>query len=650
MTLVSVGNAVVAFGATEIFRDVTFTVAAGDRWAVIGRNGTGKTSLMRLITGDLAPVRGSVARSPGLRIALMDQHRRFPESETLWDIVAGAFGELRDLEHSLAEQARQLEHDHSDAAMDRYGRDLERFEREGGYAMSARVDSVLTGMGFDAAAARVTAIGTLSGGERGRVALARQLAMPSELLILDEPTNHLDLATTAWLEQYLQNSDRTVVCISHDRAFLAAIADHVLHFEGGTAFSYTGGYESFIRQREEQRLTQQRQFDQQQKKIASEQDYIARNLAGQNSAQAKGRRKRLERMPRLSPPPGAESVMALRLEAGERSGDRVVEAIGVTVAAGERELLRDVSIVLERGEVVALVGPNGIGKSTLIRTLIGEVAPRAGEVRIGPSTTVAYYRQDLAHLALDQTIYDAIAELRPRWERRLVQGHLGRFGFSGDEAQRVIGSLSGGERSRVALALLTLERSNLLILDEPTNHLDVESIEALEDAIEEYQGTVLIVSHDRAVLRGVAMQVWELKGGQLLPFSGTFIEWEEAKAEREARSRAALEEQRNSERVRTNRAVTPKGGRKPDAADKKKELKRLENALADAEQRVSSLEATVAALEHALDDTSLYDTPAGIEKAQRLGRELDDARNTLEEAIGGWGLAVEQLEAARGAR
>ncbi|MEQ1693612.1 MAG: ATP-binding cassette domain-containing protein, partial [Gemmatimonas sp.] len=255
MTLISIGNAVVEFGASEIFRDVSLTIGDLDRWAVVGRNGTGKTTLVRMLTGDLQPTRGSVARTPGLRVALMDQHRRFPEEQMLWDIVADAFGPLRVLERSLAEQAANLEHDHGEIAMEKYGHDLERFERDGGYQMAAQVDSVLMGVGFDPIAARVTRIGTLSGGERGRVALARQLATPADLMILDEPTNHLDLDTTAWLEQHLKVIDRAVLCISHDRAFLDAFADHVLHFEGGSAFTYTGGYASFIMQREERRLT-----------------------------------------------------------------------------------------------------------------------------------------------------------------------------------------------------------------------------------------------------------------------------------------------------------------------------------------------------------------------------------------------------------
>lgn len=687
MTLIAVGNASVDFGPTNIFKDITFTVAQGDRWAIVGRNGTGKTTLVKLLTGTLAPTKGNVARQPGLRIALLDQHRHFAPEMSLWDVVADAFQELRELEVSLAKQAANLEHDHGEAAMAKYGRDLERYEREGGYQLASTVDSVLMGVGFDPDHARATAIGTLSGGERGRVALARQLAMPAEVLLLDEPTNHLDLETTAWLEQYLRETDRTVICISHDRAFLAAIADHVLHFEGGTAFAYTGTYQQFIEQREERRLTQIRQFDKQEKKVSAETEYIARNLAGQNTKQAKGRRKLLARMPRLSLPPGSEAVMALRLTAGNRSGDRVVEAIHADIGVPGRTLIKDVSLVLERGDVVALLGANGAGKSTLIKTLLGERQPDKGEVKIGLSTSVAYYRQDLAHLPLDANIYDVIANMRPLWERRQVQGHLGRFGYSGDEVQRTVGTLSGGERARVALALLTLESANLLVLDEPTNHLDVESIEAMEDAIEEYEGSVLIVSHDRAVLRGLATSVWEVKNQKLNQFDGSFVEWEQMKAEakakaetdtraansaeadRNAKARAAVKDAQRADAAKHNKGDSHKhklqapqanqgnkkasgsNGARPGTAavgnnnttDIKKLTRQAQKALADVELRVNTLEERIAEINTALEDLTLYDTPAGTRRATELGRELDEHRDLLDEAMHDWNQAAERV-------
>ncbi len=643
MTLLSIGNASVSFGATEIFRDVSVTIADRDRWALIGRNGAGKTTLIRLLIGELQPTSGSIARRPGMRIALLEQHRSFNPQATVWAPVAEAFVELRALERSLAEQVARMETDHSEELMSAYGHDLERFEHEGGYQMATRVDQVLQGLGFEADWAHATRTAVLSGGERGRVALARQIVQPAELLVLDEPTNHLDLDTTRWLEQYLRESDRTLLIVSHDRAFLETVSDHVLHLEGGTGFTYVGGYKSFVQQREERRLTQLRQFDQQKKKVAAEQEYIARNLAGQNSSQAKGRRKRLERMPRLSAPIGGESVMALRLAAGDRSGDRVLETEKLTLRVDDRTLLEDVTLVMPRTEVIALVGPNGAGKSTFIKTVLGERQPDGGSCKLGLSTTVAYYRQDLAHLALDSSVHDAVTTLRPFWERREVHGHLGRFGFGGEESQRVIGSLSGGERARVALALLTLSRANLLVLDEPTNHLDVESIEAIEDALEDYDGTVLLVSHDRAVLRGLATRVWEIRDGQLHDFAGPFTEWEELAAQRRTDAADAARQ------VRLGKAASAPPSSHDVRKEKSREERRVQRdavkAVEEAERVVTTAEAAVRRLAQELENPALYDgSSESNAKAQKLGTELAKARAALAKAEVVWTTASEKAE------
>ncbi|MCC6433084.1 MAG: ABC-F family ATP-binding cassette domain-containing protein, partial [Gemmatimonadaceae bacterium] len=304
--------------------------------------------------------------------------------------------------------------------------------------------------------------------------------------------------------------------------------------------------------------------------------------------------------------------------------------------------------------------------STLIKTLLGEHPPLKGEVKVGPSTTVAYYRQDVSHLPLEMSIYEAIATQRPLWERRMVQGHLGRFGFSGDEVQRTVGTLSGGERARVALALLTLSTSNLLILDEPTNHLDVESIEAIEDAIEAYEGSVLIVSHDRAVLRGLATLVWELRDQHLHPFDGSFLEWEEvradrrSKADRDARAvSAAASEKANAARVaaqKAQKAADTKGPQKKDGKkpgmdpDVRKLVRQAEKAVADAELRVNTIEAEIADLTRILEDASLYDTPNGVARAQTVGKQLDDARDRLDDAMHEWSVAEEQKQQAESRR
>jgi ATP-binding cassette subfamily F protein 3 len=289
MTQIAVSNVAVEYGSTLLFSDVTFTVGAGEKWGIVGRNGTGKTSLVRLLTGQQEPTRGTVAVMPNIRVVLLEQHRDFGEAATVWEAAAGEFAELFALERSLEEQATrigELGERATEQILDRYARDLERFEREGGYTIAPRVDAVLQGLGFDPQEARTRPLTRLSGGERGRVGLVRQLVAPADVVILDEPTNHLDLETARWLERYLVDTDKTILLISHDRDFLANVVDHVLHFEGETATPYIGGYEAFVAQRTERRLSTQRAFEKQQRTVAAEADYIRRNIAGVNSRQA----------------------------------------------------------------------------------------------------------------------------------------------------------------------------------------------------------------------------------------------------------------------------------------------------------------------------------------------------------------------------
>ena len=647
MSQILVSGVGVDFGSRTVFENITFTIGARDRWGIVGRNGTGKTTLFRLLTGDLAPSRGSIVRQPGLRITLLEQHRDFGSATTIWEAAATPFADLFALEQSLAEQATALaEHGErvTNRMLERYDRDLERFGREGGYECVPKVDAVLHGLGFDPDDARTRPLESLSGGERGRIALACQLVSPADLLLLDEPTNHLDLEMTEWLERYLRESERTILVISHDRAFLADVVDHVLHFDGSEVIAYTGGYEAFVEQRQERRLTQQRAFDKQQRVIAAESDYIRRNIAGQNTKQAKGRRKRLERLPRLSAPSGEAGSMSLRFVPVERGGDQVVVARDVEIAIGDRTLVRGFSGRVARGDVVGFVGPNGAGKSTLLRTLMGERELTGGELRVGGSIRPAYYRQDLAQVPLERTLYEIISDLRPTWERGAIQGHLGRFGFSGDEVLRRADTLSGGERARVALAMMMLSGANLLVLDEPTNHLDVESIEALEDALESYEGTVVLVSHDRALLRALATRVWVLHDRAITEFDGSFAEWEAVTRERAhaAAVRAAEEEalRRVHERKRT-RAASGQGG----ARDSRGDLRRARQQVTEAEVRVAELESRIARVTAELEDPALYTRDGGLKRAQELGRELDILRASLDKALGVWTRATEAVEA-----
>jgi ATP-binding cassette subfamily F protein 3 len=623
-------------GPSTLFHRVTWTVSQGEKWGIVGRNGSGKTSLFRILTGERQPTSGTVARSAGLRFSVLQQHREFPGAETVWQAAAGGFAALLALERSLAEQAAALAEagDRCTPQMlARYDRDLERFEREGGYTIAARIDAVLHGLGFDPDSARTRDLSGLSGGERGRLGLVHQLVAPADVLLLDEPTNHLDLETTEWLERYLRDLDATVLLISHDRALVQGVVDHVLHLENDTAVAYTGNYEAFLRQRSERRLSQQRAFVKQARKVAAAEDFIRRNIAGQNSAQAKGRRRRLERLDRLSPPPGEEGAMSLRLETDERGGEQVLVFEGVALAVSGRMLLEQFSARVGRGDVIALVGPNGAGKSTLLRTIAGERASDAGSIQVPGGIRLAYYRQDLAQVPTDGALYDIIADLRPAWGRGPIQSHLGRFGFSGDSVQRRASTLSGGERARVALAMMMLSGANLLLFDEPTNHLDVESIEALEDAIGAFDGTVVLVSHDRSLLRALTTRVWVLHHSRITDFPGSFEEWEVTSQERAHAARVAAAEEEGLRRVREHKQT-----RRPDEDRRQQQSARrtAERALAQAEAAVAEQEGRVAALRGELENPALYLTPDGALRARQLGEELETARRELDRAFERW--------------
>ncbi len=646
-----VSDVAVEYGGTPLLERVSFTVSRGERWGIVGRNGTGKTTLLDLVVGNREPARGTLTRTPGLRITLLDQHRVFPGATTVWEAAAGSFDELRALERSLAQQARALadgDGSADESVLARYDRDLERFRREGGYEMEARVDAVLQGLGFDSDRARTQPVGQLSGGEAGRIGLARQLAAPADMVLLDEPTNHLDLDTMRWLEEYLKGLDATVVLVSHDREFLENVTDHTLHVEAGTVTPYTGTYSAFVEQHAQRALTQERAYQAQQRVIAKEEDYIRRNIAGQLSRQAKGRRKRLARLPRLSPPPSEDASMSLRLEPRQRGGDQVMVARDLRLSVDDRVLLDGFDGLIRRGEVVGLVGANGTGKSTLLNAVAGMRPTQGGELRVGASIELAYYRQDLTQIPPGRSLFDIIYDLRPFWNRGQVQAHLGRFGFPGESVQRTADTLSGGERARVALAMLMLSRANFLLLDEPTNHLDVESVEALEDAVDGFEGTVLLVSHDRALLRSLVTRVWALEDVTITEYPGTFTDWEES---RTAQEPAAADEAEKRARE-TKRDDGGKGGRGRNGARRRgpgrpdperTRIRALRAEVESSEVEIHELETRAAELERALADGSLYDTPEGVRRAVAMKQELADAQDRLSRAMERWTRAGEAL-------
>ena len=564
MALLSAHHLTKYFGADRVFHDLSLNVHPAERIALVGSNGCGKSTLLDILAGRLEPDEGVVHRAAQLRLGYLPQTPDFGGSGTLWQAMERVFSTLQAQEATLRQLERQMaspDAQQAEEAMIRYGELLHRFEEAGGFTYEARIGQTLGGLGFTPQEFH-TPLAHLSGGEQTRALLARLLLEEPDLLLLDEPTNHLDLAGIEWLEERLQRWRGTLIIVAHDRAFLDAIADHVWELAHGKLDTYKGNYSRYLVLRRERREQQHAAYLEQQRHIAETEAYIRRYHSGQRSAEAKGRLKRLERLER-NEDVKHEATINIHLQATLRSGDLVLRLRDLQVGYEPGQpLLTIPKAEIRRGARVALVGPNGSGKTTLLRTLMRQIPPLHGRIRLGSAVQIGYFAQVQAHLAPEQSVIDTLlqAGMDSLAESR---SFLARYGFRGDEVFKKVGVLSGGERARVALALLTLQQANFLLLDEPTNHLDLPSQETLQEVLLHFNGTLLLVSHDRYLVRAIATQVWAVDGDRLRRFDdypayeawhqetrgGSSEQRQKETAAREAERRAKVREQRAQRRA-----------------------------------------------------------------------------------------------------
>ncbi len=630
--ILSARNLKKSYGAVEVFDGLSLAIQAGRRIALVGVNGAGKSTLLRLLAGLEEPDEGEIIRARGLRTAYLSQEVDLELHGPILRAAEDLFPHL----HQMERQLRRLEEEMAVAAEDDWGgigrryADLqERFELAGGYEYERHIRQVFSGLGFVGELERPAE--TLSGGERTRLALALTLLREPDLFLLDEPTNHLDLAAIEWLEGFLQQYRGSLVVISHDRRFLDNIATDTWDLDFGRLETYPGNYSRFLQLKAERLARRQAEYEAQQRHIAHEEAFIRRYKAGQRSREARGRQKKLARLDRLERP-REHRRLHLTLTTGLRSGEVVLSAEGLAVGLPEHPapLFTCPDLEVRRGERVALVGPNGCGKTTFLRTVLGEVPPCRGQVHLGHGVSLGYFAQTHTWADPEQTVLEAVQEVRPLSEGR-ARYLLGRFLFSGEEVYKRLGDLSGGERSRVALARLTLTAANFLLLDEPTNHLDIPAREALEEVLASYRGTILLVSHDRALIDAIATQVWVVEGERLVPFPGTYSEYaafRERQAAGEERPEPAR--RRRQERVR-RRQEEAEARRQRELAGR---LAALEEEMAMLEERGRSLEEEMAR--------------AGRER--QVGRliELSREHQALQEEIGRhyqeWANLVEEVE------
>jgi ATP-binding cassette subfamily F protein 3 len=532
-----------SYGAQDVLRGAALQVNPGEHVGLVGRNGAGKTTIFRLVNGEETPDSGEVVRVRGVKLGLLEQHIKFEPGSTVHECALAAFGHLQQIEHEMHE----LEHRMAVAGanlekvLERYSDLQHQFEREGGFAYAAKAEAILQGLGFERDTWSLETE-KLSGGQQNRLGLVRLLLAEPEVLLLDEPTNHLDVTVVEWLEEFLLDYPSAFVIISHDRYFLDRSCRRIIELENGRAISYTGNYSAYLVEREERREAQQRAYENQQQLIAKTEEFIRRNLAGQKTKQAKSRRTMLGKLERLEGVRADQSSGNFRLQGIERAGNYVLTVDQASIGYPDKVLASNISFILRRGECLGIIGPNGCGKTTFLKTILGNLPLLAGELRWGSKTKIGYYAQQLEDLDDRNEIIMELRRVAPSSATAgELRSFLAKFLFTGDDVYKHISDLSGGEKGRLALAKLIYSRVNVLVLDEPTNHLDIPSREALEEALAAYEGTIVTVSHDRYFLDRVATQILALEGeGQAEHYDGDYTEYHDWKAARTAKDMAAL--------------------------------------------------------------------------------------------------------------
>ena len=633
MILISVQELQKSFGVHEVLRSVTFSLQKGEKMGLVGVNGCGKTTLMRMIAGEMQPDGGTIHRNKDLRVGYLAQQNMVTSGETVWDELQKVYEQVFAMEKKLRELEDEMAHAHTDAqrfaqlSAD-YDRLTQRFEEADGYSWKSMVSGVLNGLGFKPAQYD-QCVDSLSGGEQTRLCLARLLLQKPDLLLLDEPTNHLDMETLQWLENYLAAYKGSVLVISHDRYFLDHVCTGIVEILMGASEQYNGNYTRYIAQRQERFESRMRAYEIQQKEIERQQAIIARYRMFNREKSiraAESREKALDRMEKLEKPVD-ERAIRFSFEARRRTGEDVLQLTEISKSFGEKHLFHDLTLRVRAGDRVALIGPNGVGKSTLIKIIVGEEQPDTGFIRYGSNVDIGYYDQHQSTLHADKTALDEIWDRFPQMEQSNVRGALGMFLFTGDDVFKPIHTLSGGEKGRVALTALMLRKDNLLLLDEPTNHLDMDSREVLEDALTDFGGTIITVSHDRYFINRIANRIIEMQPDGVTEYIGNYDDYIERKnrpvaVEAEAgKTKTELEKEKRREKL------------------SRQALRQLKIRAQEAEKAVGVKEAEIAELEAQMADPSLY---SDAQKSADVQRAYQKAQQALQ-------MLYEQWEAAEAA-
>lgn len=644
MILLNVQNISKSFGATTILEQINMTISEKDRVGLVGKNGAGKSTLLKIITGELLPDTGTIILAKNKRIDYLAQDSGLNSDLSIWDEMIVVFSKVMEMEQEL----RRLEVEmgdpsiHNDAQkyeklMEQYDQLSYQFTEQGGFSYQSQIRSLLTGLGFGEEMWQMP-INSLSGGQKTRLAMVKLLLTKPDLLILDEPTNYLDIATLTWLEGYLIGYDGAILVVSHDRYFLDRIVTTIYEIEFQLSKRYHGNYSDYQRKKAEDYLLAEKEYQKQQAEIKKLEEFVQKNLVrASTTKRAQSRRKILEKMERIDRPSSEGHLKPLSFTIDKITGNDVLTVSNLTIGYEDKPIASNLSFRVERNDRLAIVGPNGVGKSTLIKTLLKQVPALAGEFNWGSQVVIGYYDQEQTGLDESKKVLNTIWDLYPSMPEVEVRSLLGRFLFSGEDVEKLVSVLSGGERARLSLALLMLTRANVLLLDEPTNHLDLASKEVLEQALLEYPGTLLFISHDRYFLNRISTHTLELATTGVTSYMGNYDYYLEKKAELGLESDTQAQERA----INTNAKEQSPASSFVQMKESRRQQRKLERELQEVESSIAVHEEEIAHLEQEITKPDVYQD---YEKALQITTRIEELKSELDQLLMDWERLTTSLE------
>ena len=626
------------FGGNTIFSNISFSVPDNARIGLVGPNGAGKTTLLKIMTGQQEPTSGQFTINKGFKVGYIAQENALDEDKTIWDEMLTVFDNLIEKNKRITKMQEQIaEHPEDEDLLKRYDQLAYDFEQEGGFTYQAEIKSILNGFNFKENTWQKV-IGTLSGGEKTRLAFVKLLLQKPPVLLLDEPTNYLDLDTLDWLEAFLKNYQGAIITVSHDQYFLDHLANQIFELNFGKLTTFKGNYSQYVKERELMNNQQEAAYEKQQEKIKKEEEFIQKNLVrASTTKRAQSRRKALDKMERIKPPKHKQKVR-INFTSDRPSGKEVLIAKDLTIGYPDKTMVSDIDFQVNKNDRVAIIGPNGIGKSTLLKTIMKKLEPKDGSIKYGASLDIGYYDQELQSLDPSKTVLDTIWDRHKTMPEKDVRSILASFLFTAEDIDKTVGQLSGGQKARLTLTVLSLEKDNFLLMDEPTNHLDIEAKEVLEQALDTYDGTLLFVSHDRYFINELANKIISVRDGHAKIYNGNYSYYLDEKAKQAAAIQEAEAEQTES----TTSANKNKGKlsyQEQKARDSQK--RKLERAVSEAEARIEKLEAEEQEIQTEMANP---DIAASFEKLGPLQEKLSVVQEQLEQANNDWENALEALD------